>query len=130
MDSSANLRSIRVLAIGPDISRLSSGANVLTLAGYNTDFVLNSDEAARRASVPRYSLAIVSSSFTHDEQLALLARLRQVRPSLPVLLLGPEHDSPASFLAAVADCLSAAQKPPISTLDSSPSRPGNPRRPS
>jgi len=99
------------MAIGPDVSLLSSGANLLTLAGYSADFVLSADDAARRVATPFYDLAIVSSSFAHDEQLAILCRLRQIRPNLPILLLGPEHDTPAAFLAAVADCLGAAKKP-------------------
>jgi DNA-binding response OmpR family regulator len=95
----------RILAVGKDISLLSSGANVLTQAGYIADIVLNVEQAVRRALVRQYDLAIVSSTLTRDDQLAVRARLKQVRPSIPVLLLGTEHDSPDAFLTAVAERL-------------------------
>ena len=100
----------RILAVGKDISLLSSGANVLTQAGYIADIVLTVEQAVRRALVRQYDLAIVSSTFTRDDQLAVRARLKQVRPSIPVLLLGSEHDTPDAFLAAVADCLRQKKK--------------------
>lgn len=102
---SHNPQLFRVLAVGGDVSRLSSGANVLTQAGYTADFVLKTDQAVRRVLVQHYHLAIVSSTFTYDEQLSIRARLKGVRQNLPVLLLGPEHDSPDGFLSAVAECL-------------------------
>jgi DNA-binding response OmpR family regulator len=102
---SHNPQLYRVLLVGKDVSRLSSRANVLTQAGYRADPVLETEHAARRARVQRYHLAIVSSSFTVDEQLAIRARLQAVRPNLPVLFLTPEHDKPDAFLAAVADSL-------------------------
>jgi DNA-binding response OmpR family regulator len=95
----------RILAVGKDISLLSSGANVLTQAGYIADIVLNVEQAVRRALVRQYDLAIVSSTLTRDDQLAVRARLKQVRPSIPVLLLGTEHDSPDAFLTAGAERL-------------------------
>ena len=98
-------QSFRILAIGNDVSRLSSGANVLTQAGYNADFVLKIDDLPRRLVKTRYDLAIVSSAFTRDEQIAIRSRIRQVRPQVPVLLLGPEHSSPAPFLEAVSQLL-------------------------
>jgi hypothetical protein len=67
--------------------------------------VIKVDQAVRRASSGRYHLAIVSSTFTYDEQIAVRGRLKQVRQNLPVLLLGPQHDSPDAFLAVVADYL-------------------------
>src|SRR5215470_7895327 len=103
--SSPNSRIRRILAVGRDVSQLSSGANLLTQAGYTTDLVVTIDRAARRVAVVRYHLAIVSSTFTHDEQLAIRARLSQLKPSLPVLLLGPEHDAPGAFLESVSSCL-------------------------
>jgi hypothetical protein len=60
--------------------------------------------------VCRYHLAVVSSTFTRDEQTAIRRRLQQVRLNLPVLLLGPEQDTPDAFLSAVADCLQQTQK--------------------
>ena len=95
----------RILAVGKDISLLSSGANVLTQAGYIADIVLNVEQAVRRALVRQGDLAIVSSTFHCDDQLAVRARLKQVRPSIRVLLLGSEHDSPDAFLTAVAERL-------------------------
>jgi PleD family two-component response regulator len=102
---SHNSHSYRVLAIGCDVSQLSSGANLLTQAGYSTDLVVKVDQAVRRASTGRYHLAIVSATFPYDEQIAIRARLKQVRPNLPVLLLDTRHDTPDAFLAVVADCL-------------------------
>ena len=102
---SPNPQSYRILAIGPDVSRLSSGANVLTQAGYNADLFVAVDQAVQRAQIKRYHLAIVGSAFTRDEQIAIRSRLQQVRQHLRVLLLSDEHDSPDAFLAAVADCL-------------------------
>ncbi len=99
---SHNSRSYRILAIGCDVSQLSSGANLLTQAGYSTDLVIKVDQAVRRASTGRYHLAIVSATFSYDEQLAIRAQLKQVRPNLPVLLLGAQHDTPDVFLAEVA----------------------------
>jgi|SRR5580700_1496303 DNA-binding NtrC family response regulator len=95
----------RILVVGSDVSRLSARANVLTHAGYSADPVPEIDHAIRRATAHRYHLAIVSSSFTVDEQLAIRARLKAVRPNLPVLLLAAEHDLPDAFLTAVADAL-------------------------
>ena len=100
----------RILAVGKDISQLSSGANVLTQAGYTADIVLTVEQAVRRALVRQYDLAIVSSTFHRDDQLAVRARLKQVRPSIPVLLLDTEHDSPDAFLAAVAERLRQKKK--------------------
>src|ERR1017187_6104892 len=100
----------RILAVGKDISQLSSGANVLTQAGYTADIVLTLEQAVRRALVRQYDLAIVSSTFHHHDQLAVRARLKQVRPSIPVLLLGTEHDSPDAFLTAVAERLRQKKK--------------------
>lgn len=111
--SSPNSRIRRILAVGRDVSQLSSGANLLTHAGYTTDLVVTLDRAVRRATVGRYHLAIVSATFTYDEQLAIRARLRQLKPSLPVLLLGPEHDRPEVFLEAVAGCLVGPKTPEI-----------------
>jgi DNA-binding NtrC family response regulator len=102
---SHNPRPHRVLVVGSDVSQLSSRANVLIQAGYSADPVLEIDHAIRRATAQRYHLAIVSSSFAVDEQLAIRARLMAVRPNLPVLLLAPEHDLPDAFLSAVADAL-------------------------
>jgi DNA-binding NtrC family response regulator len=107
---SPNSRIRRVLAVGRDVSQLSSGANLLTQAGYTTDLVVTVDQALRRATVGRYHLVIVSSTFTYDEQIAIRSRLMQVKPSLPILLLGPEHDAPDAFLESVATHLSR-QKP-------------------
>jgi DNA-binding NtrC family response regulator len=95
----------QVLAIGRDISLLSSRANVLTQAGYSTDLVLTPDDAVRRVCVRRYHLVVISPTYTTDEQLAIRSSLRQARQHLPVLLLQPSHDSPDALLAAVADCL-------------------------
>ena len=95
----------RVLAIGRDISLLSSGANVLTQAGYRADTVVAVDQAIRRVMVGKYHLVIVSSTFSCDEQIAIRARLKQSRQNLPVLLMGSAHDSPDAFLAAVAESL-------------------------
>jgi hypothetical protein len=67
----------------------------------------------RRATVGRYHLAIVSTTFTSDEQLAIHAHLKQVKPGLPVLLLGPEHDSPGAFLESVSTCLGRLKTPDI-----------------
>ena len=100
----------RILAVGKDISLLSSGANVLTQAGYIADIVLNVEQAVRRALVRQYDLAIVSSTFTRDDQLTVRACLKQVRPSIRVLLLGSEHDSPDAFLTAVAERLRQKKK--------------------
>lgn len=111
MNRRQNPQLFRILAIGNDVSRLSSGANVLTQAGYNADFVLKIDDVPRRLAKTRYHLAIVSSAFTYDEQLAIRARVRQVRPQVPVLLLGPEHDSPALFLEAVSQLLRDRLRP-------------------
>ena len=89
--SSPNPRIRRILAVGRDVSRLSSGANLLTQAGYTTDLVITVDRAIRRATVGRYHLAIVSATFTSDEQHAICAHLKQVKPGLPVLLLGSTY---------------------------------------
>ena len=100
----------RILAVGKDISLLSSGANVLTQAGYIADIVLTVEQAVRRALVRQYDLAIVSSTFTRDDQLAVRARLKQVCPCIPALLLGTEPDSPDAFLTAVAQRLKQKQR--------------------
>ena len=105
-----NSQPVRILAIGADISRLSSGANLLTQAGYRADGVLKIDDAVRRVSKSRYHLAIVCATFTYDEQIAIRARLRQVRPQVPVLLLAAEHNSPDLFLAAVSGRLRIGSK--------------------
>lgn len=109
--SSPNSRIRKVLAVSRDVSRLSSRANLLTQAGYTADLVVTADQAVRRAAVGHYHLAIVSSTFTYDEQLAIRANLQRVRPSLLVLLLKAEHDAPEAFLAAVASYL-VRKKPP------------------
>lgn len=95
----------RILAVSSDVSQLSSGANILTQAGYTADLVLTIDQAVGRVLVRQYHLVIVSSRFSRDEQIAISARLKQVRHNLPVLLLGPEHDSPDFFLTVVAHAL-------------------------
>ncbi len=110
MSPSNNSLPARILAIGADISRLSSGANLLTQAGYRADLVLKIDDAVRRISKSRYHLAIVCSTFTYDQQISIRARLRQVRPQVPVLLLDAEHNSPALLLAAVASRLRTVSK--------------------
>jgi DNA-binding NtrC family response regulator len=103
--SSHNPELYRVLAIGRDVSQLSSGANVLTQAGYRADLVVTLDQAIGRVKVGKYHLAIVSSTFNCDEQIAIRARLKQARQNLPVLLMSSAHDSPDAFLAAVAESL-------------------------
>ena len=113
--SSPNSRIRRILALGRDVSQLSSRANLLTQAGYTTDLIVNVDQAVRRATVGRYHLVIVSSTFTYDQQLSIRARLRHARPSLPVLLLEAEHDTPEAFLDAVAACLGQKKSPEINT---------------
>ena len=95
----------RILAVGNDVSHLSSCANLLTLAGYRADIFLRVDDAVRRVLIRQYDLAIVGFAFARDDQFAVKATLRQVRENLPILLLSSEHDSPDAFLAAVADCL-------------------------
>jgi PleD family two-component response regulator len=119
---SANPLLYRILAVGRDVSRLSSGANVLTQAGYIADLVLSADQAVRRVLLRPYHLAIVSSTFTRDEQIAIRSRLKQLRQYLPVLLLGPEHDSPDAFLAAVAECLKQKKKFHFGTRLDGPAR--------
>jgi DNA-binding NtrC family response regulator len=110
---SPNSRIRRILVVGSDVSQLSSGANLLTQAGYTTDVVVTIDRAMRRANAGRYHLAIISKTFAYEEQLAILAHLRTVKPSLPVLLLGPEHDSPSAFLDSVSACLGRPKTPDI-----------------
>jgi DNA-binding response OmpR family regulator len=95
----------RILALGRDFSLLSSEANLLTQAGYNADLIPDVAQAVSRARLQQYHLAIVTTTFTYDEQIAIRARLKRVSQGLPVLLLNPEHDSPDAFLAAVADSL-------------------------
>lgn len=127
---SHNPQLYRILAVGPDISRLSSGANVLTQAGYNADLVVTVEQAVKRALLRQYHLAVVSASFSSDEQLAIKAKLKQLRPALPVLLLGPEHDFPEVFLAAVAKCLQRKKKFPLGTeLDPAPLKPESIKKP-
>lgn len=111
--TSPNPRIRRILALGRDVSQLSSGANLLTQAGYSTDLVVTVEQAVRRAGIGRYHLAIISYSFAHDEQLAIRTRLKQIKPSLPVLLLGPEHDNPETFLESVAAWLGKPKSPEI-----------------
>ena len=101
----SNSQVYRILVVGRDVSELSAGANLLTQAGYNTDLVVTVDQAVRRAALGRYHLAIVSSTFTSDEQVAIRARLKQAKAALPTLLLGPEHTSPDTLRSAVASCL-------------------------
>ena len=67
----------------------------------------------RRATVGRYHLAIVSTTFSSDERLAIRAHLKEVKPGLPVLPLGPEHDSPAAFLESVSTCPGRPKTPDI-----------------
>jgi len=107
---SHNPQLYRILAVGRDVSSLSSGANILTQAGYTVDIFLMIDQVLRRILVKRYHLAIVSTTFTRDEQIAIRDRLKQVRQGLPVLLLGLEHDSPETLLTAVRDCLKQKKK--------------------
>jgi hypothetical protein len=118
--SSPNPRIRRILALGRDVSQLSSGANLLTQAGYTADLVVKVDQAVRRVGVGRYHLAIISTTFAYDEQIAIRARLKQVKPSLPVLLLGREHDSPETFLESVANCLGRAKSPDVAVHLSEP----------
>jgi len=103
----------RILAIGRDVSLLSSGANVLIQAGYRADLFLEVDQAVRRVRIEKYHLVVVSSTFTPDEQIAIRARLRQVRENLSILLLSSKHDSPDAFLAAVAECLQQKKALPV-----------------
>ena len=103
--SSTNSQVYRILVVGRDVSELSAGANLLTQAGYTTDLVVTVEQAVRRAVVGRYHLAVVSATFTYDEQIAIRARLKQVKPILPILLIGPEHALPRAFLDAVAHSL-------------------------
>lgn len=103
----------RILAVGTDVSRLSSRANLLTQAGYDADIFLTVDQAAWRVLVRQYDLAIVSATFTPDQQAAIRGRLKQVRPNLTILLLGAEHDSPDAFLAATAECLKQRNRLPM-----------------
>jgi DNA-binding response OmpR family regulator len=109
-----------MLVVGRDISLLSSGANVLTQAGYAADLVLKIDQAVRRVLVSRYQLTIVSATFTRDEQIAIRARLKQARPGLSVLLLSPKHDSPDALLTAVADRLKQEKTFQFGTLIDGP----------
>jgi DNA-binding NtrC family response regulator len=102
---SSDSRRQRILAIGRDISLLSSGGNLLTLAGYTAHLVHDVDRAIRTVHHGRYHLAIVGSTFTYDEQITIRARLKRVRPALPVLLLSAQHQTPDAFLADVASCL-------------------------
>ena len=113
--SSPNSRIRRILAVGRDVSQLSSRANLLTQAGYTTDQVVTVEQAMRRASVARYHLAVVSATFAYDEQIAIRSDLRRIKPSLPILLLGPEHDTPEAFLETVAACLELLKTPNIET---------------
>jgi DNA-binding NtrC family response regulator len=101
----------RIVVIGTDISHVSSRANLLAQAGYNTDLVVKVEDAVKRVIVRRHHLAVVTSVVPYDEQLAIRARLKQVRPNLSLLLLGPNHDSPDALLAAVEHCLKKASKP-------------------
>ena len=103
--SSFNSQAYQILAVGRDISELSAGANLLTQAGYTTDLVVTPEQAVRRAVVARYHLAVVSATFSYDEQIAIRARLKQVKPTLPILLVGPEHAVASAFLDAVANRL-------------------------
>ncbi|HVP55089.1 MAG TPA: hypothetical protein VMU45_08850 [Candidatus Eisenbacteria bacterium] len=112
--SSANSQIYRILVIGRDVSELSAGANLLTQAGYSADLVVTIDQAARRVLTGRYHLVVVSSTFTDDEQLAIRARIKQLKPALPVFLTAPEHSRPDVFLAAVVACL---KKKPIIEAD-------------
>lgn len=105
----------QILVVGRDISELSAGANLLTQAGYTTDLVVTVEQAMRRAALGRYHLAVVSATLTCDEQIAIRARLKQVKPSLPVLLCGPEHIPPGAFLDAVANRL---RKKPVVEFNS------------
>ena len=103
--SSSNPQLYRILVVGRDISELSAGANLLTQAGYTTDLVVTVEQAVRRAVGGRYHLSVISATFTYDEQIAIRARLRQVKPTLPTLLAGPQHAAPSALLDAVANSL-------------------------
>jgi DNA-binding response OmpR family regulator len=118
---SHNPQLYRILAVGSDVSRLSSRANVLTQAGYTVDLVLDCEHAARRVRAGEYHLAVISSTFSPDEQVAIRTRLSKVRESLPILLLGPEHDSPDVLLTDLARSLKQKTKFVFGTrLDSIP----------
>jgi len=95
--SSPNPRIRRILAVGRDVSQLSLGANLLTQAGYTTDLVVSVDRAMRRATVGRCHLAIASTTFASDEQLAIRAHLKQVKPGLRACCLGRNMTPPGPF---------------------------------
>ena len=105
----SNSQVYRILVIGRDVSELSGEANLLTQAGYIADLVVTVDQAVRRTAVGRYHLAVVSSTFTCDEQIAIRASLKQVKATLRTLLLGPEHKLPNALLTAVSKSLNTKQ---------------------
>lgn len=100
-----NPQLFRVLAIGEDVSLLSSRANLLAQAGYTADLIPDAAIALRRVADRNYHLAILSHTMGAEEEFSLRRKLKQLRPKLPVLVAGPDNGAPDDFLAEVARSL-------------------------
>jgi DNA-binding NtrC family response regulator len=99
------IRRIRILTLGQDVSLLSSRINLLTQVGYQAEWETDQERALRRVRKKQYHLVVLSQTFTQEEQLGLRAQFKQTKPDLPVLLLNDGHRDAEEFLDAVADRL-------------------------
>lgn len=107
-------RTIRVLILSRDVSRLSSRTNLLTQAGYSADWEMDQDRALRRIGSNHYQLVILGDSLTQDEQFGLRARVKQTKPDVAVLDLTDAEDKAEPFLEAVKTALQQSEEIPPS----------------
>lgn len=101
--ASAEMRKVqaKVLILGHDVSFLSMLANLLTLAGYSVDVLLDADLAIRKACEKNYDLAVVGYSFSDEEQRAFRTELGKYRRALPVLVVAQRQQDPERLLVDV-----------------------------
>lgn len=102
----------RVLVIGTDNPITHEIGDALSLAGVPIEYTAGPIGALQRLRLRSFGVVITSPSTSIEEDLALLAEMRLIRPALKCILLGP-RSTPADIIAALRARVFACFTPPF-----------------
>ena len=103
----------RVLAVRPDPPLVTALGTVLDLGHHTLEFSGGSAEAIRRVRERAVDVVLTDPATPIEEDLALAAELRQVRPAIRTIVLAPdatETDVVTAIRASVFACFMRASR--------------------
>lgn len=104
----------RVLVIGSDTQVSREIGDALSAAAFPMEYSSGNADALQRLRMRSFGVVITNPESTVDEDLALLAEMRQIRPGVKSIVLA-RHSTPDEIIAALRARVFACFTPPFDT---------------